>query len=216
MSTTIGPITTTQDDNNDVSWYYAGAWTAEASAASKNSFGSYVYKHLPCHILFLLSSAIPSGATIDSAALEVYITNAANFSNGIAYVQNSSNAGQLTSAGARPDYYDSGSTDVYPQTLNDTGTVTFDPIGWGTSAYHSVDVTGLIQYLVNTFSGLENGAGIGLFLDRASAPDSSFVAKFTSSDSASNRPKLTINYTAAASGPSIPVLQSYFNRKRRQ
>jgi hypothetical protein len=119
---------------------------------------------------FTLGAAIPSGATITTTAgataISCYGTNASAIGVAHVYVTESANGAQVTTAAGRPSWAGTpgGSTTTYPTTEEGAGVVEWTGT-WNLVAWNVINVGGLVQHLVDTYSGLANGSHIVFWID---------------------------------------------------
>jgi len=192
MAVVNGTIAASADD---VQIYYSAGWLLSASA--NLWFGRLGGYGEPVALRFTLDAAIPAGATIDSADLKMYGVDADAVDDLWCYVTESGNGAQITLASQRPAWIDSGSTTTYPTADEGAGAIHWTGT-WTLAAWNTVSITSIIQYLVNTYSGLASAAHVVVWVvgDNAySNVESGLVGN--SGDTAT----LTINYTSGGQQP---------------
>jgi hypothetical protein len=117
---------------------------------------------------FTLGAAIPAGATITTTAgataISCYGANANAVGVAHVYVTESANGPQVTAAANIPTWAGSGSTVTYPTTEEGAGVVNWAGT-WNIDAWNVINVGSLVQHLVDTYSGLANGAHIVFWID---------------------------------------------------
>lgn len=131
----------------------------ESSTAGDHSFGYY---------RFVLSSAIPSGATITTATITFTASQASSFAGWDldadvlrVWGENQADPAQIDNATDSPIYAGAGETAV-PLT---TAYVDWTPSAWtANTAYASPDIKTIIQELVNDHTGLAQNAHIQIWV----------------------------------------------------
>ncbi len=168
----------------------AGAMHAPSNFNASVYFGWYSGVREWSFARFTLDAAIPSGATINSANWDLFVTDMGG--DFYVYVSETANETiQYSTWGERPAC-DSGSTTTYPNTAQGAGAVYISDLVNGAN---TVNIASLIQHLVNTYGGLAAGAHIVVWISgtATAAADNSFTEY-----GEANPSTLTINYT---SGP---------------
>lgn len=174
---------------------YPGGWTTSSGVLWSGQWGGAE----SAGTRFTLDGAIPSGATIESAIWEVNTSTDTGPLDIFFYVTESADAPQITTEAGRPDVI-GGSTDVYPTTADNT-LVYVASGNWPNSSVLQVDVTSLIQHLVDTYSGLSSGAHIVVHAIGHTGTGQIEVG-FLSWENNQDYPTLTIEYSEGA-GESI-------------
>jgi hypothetical protein len=177
-------------DADDIQIYYSAGWlTNDITTLYFGRLGGYGE---PVALRFTLDAAIPAGATIDSADLKMYGETEESVDDLWVYVTESADGAQVTLASQRPAWIDTGSTTTYPTTDEGAGAIHWTGT-WTLAAWNTVSITGLIQHLVNTYSGLASGGHIVVWVvgDNAYSNVESGLVKY----GFSNKATLTINYT---------------------
>jgi hypothetical protein len=188
-SGTIGPVSIAADADDGEIWS-TFIWS---TGEDDNGVGKIYYSganYVWCYYRFVLPSAIPSGATITSATMDLWGEGSSSWSNGSDDLKircsDSANASAPASAGARPSL-DGGSQATTTATV-DWLNVTWTLNDWNTTP----SLVSMIQELVDDNGGLASGAGIVLWV----AGDSNHevhtqLREFVGED---NVAKLTISY----------------------
>jgi hypothetical protein len=181
---------------DDQQIYYDGGW-AIASSNSVLWFGYYGSNPDLATFRFVLDAAIPDGATINSAVLSLYGYSDEAVAEFWACVTESADAAQITTAAGRPTWAGSGGTTTYPTTREGTGAGHWTSYDWLLEQYNNLSVTGLVQYLVDTYSGLASGAHVNFFLCGDEAENNQENGAYAQEESSGSKdPYLTITYTA--------------------
>lgn len=194
---TIGPIACT--DDLEIYWN-SGVWNL-----GNAYFGRYNSNYEPGCFEFVLPSAIPAGATINSAYFSLYDTDGSGADDHSCHaawvgVTNNADATFPTTIGERPSYA-GGSTTTYPNTdpnVTPTNWIAWDTSSWSGRVEHQITITALIQYLVNTYGGLASGATIVIWVEGDDAWDgleSSYISVETGGGEEAH---LYVDYTAGA------------------
>lgn len=213
MPTVTGSIAVTADDieidGGSGPTLYTNGEAANEAFAGRN-VGACVWMGLR----FTLSGAIPSGATITAATFQLYGTSTWNWGSATDYlrvfVTDSSDAAQVTTQAARPSV-DSGSTTVYPTTLaGGTRWPAANGLSWPTAQYNtSVDLSALIQHLVDTYSGLASGAHVMVWAAGDTSADNNSEIGWQDSNAGTNPPTLAITYTTGGGSALVhPVAEA--------
>lgn len=155
---------------DDAMWYWNGSSYTymNAGADSRNWWGAWDQFREWGYMRFALSSAIPDGSIITNATVTL-VSNGDNYLDEgqtiNLFVTDSADAAQATTAGTRPSF-DSGSTTLYPSSFDNGvdwaggGSFTW-PANYGDAT--SASIASLIQYLVDTYSGLSEGAYVAVW-----------------------------------------------------
>jgi hypothetical protein len=179
---------------DDVQIYNDGTWHI-ATTATTIYFGKNASLPDLGVFRFVLSAAIPSGATISSAIFSIYSTgNSYAVDDAWVYVTESADGAQVTAVAGRPTWADTGGTTTYPTTMEGASAVHWTGTWPETIAVVEIEVKTLIQHLVDTYGGLASAAHVVVWIDGDDA--------YTNSESAiraiecgTNVPTLTITYT---------------------
>ncbi len=203
---TIGPLHSAAVNDDWMLYYESGAWNYGTGGIAW--WGRYGGKGEYSGWRFALDRAIPAGTDIDMAGtkLEIYKPSGeADIDDFYIYVADSADPGQITGIAARP-VMEGGSTATYPNTKEGAGAV--NHTGWS-DGWNTILVGPLIQYLVDTYGGLADGAHILILgAGAASEPDNS-ESIWAGFENGSYIPKLTIVYTDnSGSGPDVPYALS--------
>ena len=181
---------------DDIMIYYSAGWSTDDGITIW--FGRLGGFGEPVALRFTLDAAIPAGATVNSADLKMYGDSTNDVDDLWVYVTESADGAQVTLASQRPSWIDTGSTTTYPTTDEGAGAIHW--VGtWTLAAWNTVSITGLIQYLVNTYGGLASGAHVVAWVVGDNAY-SAFESGLLSYDNA-NKATLTIDYTAGGQQP---------------
>ena len=151
---------------------------------------------------FTLSGAIPSGATISSTILTCESNGDRAISDAWIYVEESADSAQYTVAGDRPTWANSGSTVTYPTTEEGSGAVHWQGTWPAADVTIEIEIKGLIQHLVDTYSGLASGAHVIVMLngDDSEGSNDENGMKARPSYTAPDLPTLSITYTTGGGG----------------
>lgn len=214
VDTDLAEMSVSVDNDNVGFWYVSGAWdvynTHEPLGGTGEAYaGYYNSNRYWSGYRFTLSGAIPSGATITSATMKLYGFSTWQWDNTTApqdylriYVTDAANPGQITTTAARPAA-DSGSTTLYPAAVaSGTRWPASNGLLWPVGYNTSVNFSSLIQYLVNTYSGLASAAHVQVWVteDASQTPSpggntESEVGMYFAEKGSSYYPKLNISYT---------------------
>jgi hypothetical protein len=173
--------------NDDGEFYYSSGWQWVSQVGNVVYFGMYGGYHQWCCFRFALPVAIPAGSTIDTinTHLKLMGATATTSKNFFLLVTDSADAAQAAAAGARPAV-DGGSTAVYPNVLSNPIALSFVANQWTI-----IPIGSLVQYLVDTYSGLAAGAHICVWIAGDALSGSTAVQPYEATD-ATVRPQLSV------------------------
>jgi hypothetical protein len=165
-------------------------------------FGRFTSTYEPNCFQFVLPSAIPSGATINSAYFSLYDRDGGAADDHACHatwvaVMDGADPTFPTTTGERPSYA-GGSTTSYPNTdpnVTPTNWIAWDTSSWSGGVEHQVTITSLIQYLVNTYGGLASGAKIVVWVDGDDAYNGYESSYMPQDAGGGTEPHLSITYT---------------------
>lgn len=190
---TIGPISVAANgDDGIIIAPTSGFYSAGEGADGNGYIGNGEGNDNLAFFRFILPSAIPSGATITSATIQLQGTDQFAWVNGtddlIIRATDSGNAAAPTTLGQRPSYL-GGSTSTT------TATVTWSNVTWATSgANTSPSFATVIQELVTDNGGLASSAAIVVWVNH-NVNQHHYVAVELIEHSGSTPAKLTITWT---------------------
>lgn len=189
---TIGPISVAANGDDGIIIAGSGFYSAGEGADGNGYIGNGEGNDNIGFFRFILPSAIPSGATITSATIELQGTDQFAWVDGtddlIIRATDSGNAAAPTTLGQRPSYL-GGSTSTT------TATVTWSNVTWATSgANTSPSFATVIQELVTDNGGLASSAGIVVWVNH-NVNQHHYVAAELIEHSGSTPAKLTITWT---------------------
>lgn len=198
---TLTSTATTDDINIHCTDAYDDSWNVSTSLTEAR-FGVENYNHSWWLNRFTLSEALPASAVITSATIQY--RGAAFFGDNTylrLFVTANSNPNAPTSASQRPSM-DGGSSTLYPATFNSgvrwpsSGNVSWNASGANTTT----SFASLIQYLVDTYGGLANGAHIVVWCAGYTDGETLEYSEYDIYDntSSSYRPVLTLTYSTPA------------------
>lgn len=201
---TIGPVSPAANNDDSEIYYTGSAWQWTSSDSGYLHFGKYSSLYYFCVIRFALDAAIASGSTINSATLELYNDSENGCIDSYWGVTDSDDSSQVTTSGEMP-VMAGGSTNTYTYNIDGTGV---HKTSWSSFGWNTIDITSLIQYLVDTYSGL---AHISVWGTGAIGIDNNTRSAFKCYEAGSNIPKLTIDYTEPAPPFSVvpPAMKTY-------
>jgi hypothetical protein len=113
-----------------------------------------------------------------------------------ACVTDGADAAQITTAAGRPAWAGSGGTTTYPTTREGAGAGHWTSYDWLLVQYNHLTVTGLVQYLVDTYNGLANGSHVNFFFCGDETENNQENGLYAQEDPSATDPYLTITYTA--------------------
>ena len=138
-----------------------------------------------------LNVTIPQGSTINSAALAVYVTDAAaDDPNCGVLLENADNAGTFTT----------GTNDITNRTK--TGSVTWNATSIGTGFKSSPDIASIVQTVINRV-GWASGNALAVILDGVAGTNMTVQSY---DGSAANAATLSIDYTPPAQGAAVKAI----------
>ncbi len=195
-ATTIGPISVAADADDAEIYHNGSGWFFSSSGNSSDGLGwsgdgfTDTYSQI-VFFRFVLPSAIPFGATINSATID--LRGRSSFSWDATddlqiTATDSASAGAPTTAGERM-VAAGGSTAVT------TAVASWNNITWSTAGYNtSASIASVIQELVNDNNGLASGAGIVIWVNETNQISSYVAAELNEYAGSAEVAKLTINY----------------------
>ena len=194
MATVNGTIAAGGDD---VQIYGLDTDPIISDAGTTIWYGDWTSGHNLASLRFTLDAAIPDGATITSAVLNLYGSSNHDNHDTWILVTESGNAPQLADRDGRPTWA-SGSTTTYPTTEFGTGAIQIDTSAWTLVGWNNLTITSLIQHLVDTYDGLASSAHVTVWITGTDshAAENGFFAY----EEGSGIPTLTIAYTSGVTG----------------
>lgn len=197
MSTTIGPISIAA--NGDDGNVFDGTYSPNGDDGSSDWIGADGTKRQWGYFRFALPSAIPSGATIEAGTkIELYGTDSYAWDSGSEYLQ------VYTQQSADSAQVSSGSEPTVT-----TAVVRWPASGglsWSTSQYNEIDITAVIQELVDDYGGLASGAHIQIWVAGPAAQTGWLACRDYNGAAGANVAKLTIVYTAGGEPPAATIV----------
>lgn len=197
---TWGP-TNIAADADDGCGYSTSGWIADQLYFGAN-VGSYNYSTGMRWAL-----AVPQGATISSATLQVceadYLGTLSNI-HGRMYADDVDNGGSW------------GTGDVDAQITKTTAYTDVDPASWSNGTWRNIDVTAIVQEIVSRGSWSSgNYIRFGLLNDGTTGSGNQ-AARFYSHDqySAAYSPNLTVVYTEGGGSTSVAVFMNQYRQRR--
>lgn len=187
----IGPISVSADANDGQvggpsALYYGSGENSDGVGWAGYFSGSLQYVFFS----FTLSAAIPAGTSVTNAIVEIYGRDQDTWDNGVDDLRisltDAADAPVISTYAARPAEA-GGSTTI-------TTVVSWDNVTWNTAGFNtSANISSIINELVTDYSGLANGAKIGVWV-RGVSPTAHFIGVELNEHSGSNPARLTIQW----------------------